>query len=221
MAQFYSVTWAGDLNGTRVLNTVWYRSEAVGLPTDADLDAVEDEFQVNGWPTLRPILTSQYRLKQTIVQGYTDDFVREPYLPMIRDYDAPGNVAAASAPPIMCAILSFRVVPRRPGPHKRSNGTFVDLPVRRGYLSISGISDAVFNANGSVDPTFINSGSAQAVATWARTERDIATMVENLKPVRVSEHVKERPRRGYGDVAGSIWRPEASSRRSRKLGKGV
>lgn len=222
MGQFFSLTYRGDLNGTTVINTLWYyRDTLAGDPTDADLDALEDDFQAQGWPNMRPAYSTQYRLKQTVVQGYTGAWNRMPYLPQIRDYDAAGTAVGAAAPPISCAILGFRIIPKVDGPHRNPDGTYRLRPVRRGYLAVSGIEGTAFNANGSLSTTWSAASPANTFRTAVTRIFAISTASEVMQPIRVSALAPDRTDRGYGTIQSAQWRTATSSRRSRKLGTGV
>lgn len=218
--QFFSIVQKGDLFGQDVLNIHWYRRDATGLPNEDDLAAVRQAWDNAMWPKFAAVLTSDYKLVQTIVQGWSGEWVRTPYLPRITDYaNTPGTAAPPTASPLIVGILSARVVPVIAGP-KIKNGQRVNVPVRRGYWAISGLPRDGFLNTGLMSPEFRESPNMAALAVAMNDEFAATTAPELLQPIKVSQPLPGETLRGYGMVYSATWRSEQSARRSRKVGKG-
>ena len=104
---------------------------------------------------------------------------------------------------------------------KRETGEIVLTPVRRGYWAMSPLNEAVFLPDG----TFYGYGQTEGL--WYNVEQDqgspmtLVTAGVNVDPVVVSAPLRDETVRGWGYIRGARWRREASSRRSRKLGRGA
>lgn len=220
MAQIFSIVQKGELFDQDVLNVFWYHRSTVGLPTPQDLANVELAWFEQLWPDIRAVLTLDYKLKQTIVQGWRDTWQREPFLPQIKDYPSiPGLAAGPTAPPLVCGILSARVEPQEPGP-QIYKGVRTLRPVRRGYWAVSGLPRDGYDASGKLTPSYLASAPLAAFAAAVDDELTTAGATEPSRPIRVSQPLKGEIQRGFGWVRSAVWRSEISSRRSRKVGRG-
>lgn len=221
MARFYSITLRGSSHQIQVINTFWYRQDALAMATNEDLAAVRTAWLLANEQDWLNMHTSGYVLQDVITQGYSDDYDRHPYLPEIHTRNVAGLDLTASMPPIVAAILSARVEPVWPARRHGLNEPARYTSVRRGYWAISPINENMVDAGGQFG------GYPTAPGIWA-TFRD--RMAANLVvpawtvpgvPVVVSQPPPKVKERGYGIIRQCAWAQAISTRRSRKLGKGA
>lgn len=221
MARFYELTAKGNSDGTLVINRFWYRDPRIGLATQSDLETMADAWQSQRQPNYVGIHTSNWTLDSLIVQGYAESWERSPYLPYERVVNVVGADASAAAPPVLAAVMGCTVEPVDPARRRKPTGEIVLTPVRRGYWSMSPLNEAVFLPDG----TFYGYGLDAGL--WYNVEQDLGdpmTLVTagvNVDPVIVSSPLPDEVVRGWGYIRAAKWRREASTRRSRKLGKGA
>lgn len=222
MAQFFTATAEANYNGTICQNTfAWFRN-STGLPNLGDQTAVADYIQNSLLPKFTPLQSSVLSWKKISVQSWSDTWVREPYLPYIRDISINGTQAVPCAPPVLAVVISFRLKPVANHPVKNK-------PVVRGYISVAGFPEADLNEDGLVSSGLRGSVPMGALLTELNTDWLPPTGVEVMNPIRTGAPVG-RPvgstlpvdeRRGWSQIEQARVNIAISTRRSRKYGKGV
>lgn len=225
MPQFYELVLRGSAHGQLVINSLWYKREVIGgtPPVEADLTALRNRFAAEVQPVWLQCHTTDYRLDQIDVYGYSDTFERSPYLPLIYPESALGTAPGTSAPLYVVALISFRVTPMRPWITQVSGEPAQTGPVRRGYLSLSPIPQAMVLEPGTLDlaPLGLSAGALLTDLTQDLDYDPGDPTQPDFQPVRVSAAGREVQQRGYADIESAQWRPYGSTRRSRMFGKGA
>ncbi|HEV2122316.1 MAG TPA: hypothetical protein VGW38_06045 [Chloroflexota bacterium] len=218
----FEVKAIGEHTGRQIVSTFWYSTGEVGAVTDADLAAVLAAWRTTVRGPLLAWHTNAYVLKQEAVQGYTHDFQRMPYLPLLADQNLVGGTGLFAGPPIVAAVLSARVAPVLPGQQlDPDTGQFRLRPVRRGYWSFGPFPveeqkpDGLLTAGTIALPRYVNLANACAAVL------PVASLPSNPRPIRVSKLPEGATIRGWGNVMGCVWRAAISTRRSRKTGIGA
>lgn len=221
MARFYSLTLRGSAHQIQVINTFWYRQDALAMATNEDLAALRRAWLLANESDWLNMHTSGYVLNDVVTQAYSDDFDRHPYLPEIHVRNVAGLDISAAAPPVMAAILSARVEPIKSARRHGINETPRYSLVKRGYWAISPINENMMDAGGQFG------GYPTAPGIWATFRDRMAANVVVPEwtvpgvPVVVSQPPKDVKERGYGIIRQCAWAQAISTRRSRKLGKGA
>ena len=221
MARFYNTIAKGQADGTQIINTFWHRDPRIGLPMQTDLETVADAWQSQRQPNYLGIHTSNYTLDELIVQGYSETWDRAPYLPYQRTVGVAGGDTTAPAPPILAAVLSCKVEPAELGRRRLPTGEVVLTPVRRGYWALSPLNEAVFLPDGTFYGAGLTAGLWYDFADDCGQPITLLTAGVNIDPIIAGAPLPGESFRGWGYIRSAAWRREASSRRSRKYGRGA
>ena len=223
MSQFYQVACQATYNGTQCINLLWFIRDVAAAPTTTELQAVHNEV-VNGHVSLmQQIQVSSYVYNLITVRGFDDTFNPSPPLPLITAVSLAGLDTNPAPPPMYVGIFGFRTNPIRSSPLGRA--------VRRGYLAFSGLGEQNYEPDGSLAASFRNLASVTNLRTWHTTghNSDPGLGPIPIVPIRVSPPLPATtppappasPNRGYGIILQAQFAVAASSRRSRKLGRGA
>lgn len=221
MARFYSITLKGTAHQVLVVNTFWYRQDALAMPTTEDLVALRTAWLAANQTDWLAIHTNGYMLEEVIVQGYSDDFDRQPYLPHSHAMAAQGADVSASMPPVVAAILSAKVEPAFKQQRSLPTEPFRESHVRRAYWAVGPVSELDVGADGTFSPAKATTGPHATFRDRIAADLVVTGWSVPGKPVAVANPPKDVPRRGWGWIRQGVWGTAISTRRSRKLGKGA
>ena len=220
--RFYEIVCKANIPSGLCVNTFWYRDIAAGEPTETDLADVRTLFDRDFVPKFKAAMSNQWQLQEISVYGYNEQWARVPYLPLIYPNVQTGGMVTAQVVPYNAIIYSCRVEPQQASQKRDANGQVINAPVRRGYLSISPVSDDWMDNLGQVSGTgYIQLAAMMAFRDQIKAELFGAEVVTPLQPIRVGQPGKDLTQRGYGLIKDVVIRPYGSTRRSRMFGKGA
>jgi hypothetical protein len=219
---FASISAIGTARSRQIISLWWYDiPDAQGALDNAALSALLDAWVATVQPPLAAFHNALWSLNQLVAQGYSNEWQRQPYIPLIRDVSGVvGSVVSGMEPPITCGILSCRVEPVVPGRRKKPDGTIVTTPIRRGYFAIGPLSTNDVQDDGTFVPSSLTSSRFTGMVTAATASLAPSGWAAPATPIRVSRPLKDEVARGHGKILGAVWRKEISARRSRRTGVG-
>lgn len=221
MARFIEIRTKRDYYGSEMYNIFWYRDDGIPLLNESDLNHYIDQFLAGPAISLFSTAVSGVTHVEIQAQGYSDQGVRAPYLPVIRPWVGNGTYAGTGEPGVVAAILACKVEPVVAGRRMKADGSIVTTPVRRGYWAFGGIGLNAVSPEGRL-VTWNEAAGVFYDATVRLTNPLTGPgTVGNAVPVVVSKPLPGETLRGHGLIKAAAWRENISTRRSRKRGVGA
>jgi hypothetical protein len=220
--QFYEAALRGKLHDQQVIQVFWYRATVEGLPQQGDREQVAAYVKNTILPALRAVQSNQMLWEDVVVNSYRSTWEREPYLSHIETAAGAGVNALVSAPPLMATVLACRVEPVVPGRQINPKTGLPWLrPVRRGYWSLAGVPDSMYQPNGTTTLGTAWPAEILTLRNALKGNIPVSGIYALKEPIRVSKPLAGEIARGYGLIKDVVVRDIASTRRSRKRGKGA